>query len=142
MLFIIVTLLKAHKVKVQAIEQKVFSLSQKGSTLYTMTECHCRNKNNKRNNKRNYRMNPKSYFLALGGSSFWLGLEGGTSLALGSISLFLASVSCVLALVVSLASAGGLVSLSFPLSFAPSTLWLWSPAWLGPFRASGRVRVA
>ena len=124
MLFIIVILLKAHKVKVQEIEREVFSLNQRGSTLYTMTEYHCRNKNNKQNNKRNYGMNHKSYFLALGGFSFWLGLEGGTSLALGSISLFLASVSCILAFVVSLASIGGFVSLSFPLSFAPSTPWL------------------
>ena len=110
--------------------------------LYTMTDRHYRNKNHKQNNKRKYKMNPESYFLALRGSFFWPNLEGGTSLALRSISLVLASVSCALALASSLASARGLVSLPLPLSLAPSTPWPWSLAWLGPFDASGRGRSA
>ena len=40
-----------------------------------------KNNNNNKNNKRKYKISPKCYFLALGGSSFWLGWELGTSLA-------------------------------------------------------------
>ena len=38
-------------------------------------------KNNNNNNKRNYKISPKCYFLALGGSSFLLNWEAETSLA-------------------------------------------------------------
>ena len=39
MLFIIVILLKAHKVKVQEMKIKTFSLSEKGNALYALTKC-------------------------------------------------------------------------------------------------------
>ena len=69
------------------------------------------------------------------------------SLALGLTFLILASASFALAsaslaLVVSLASEGGLVPLPLPLSLAPSAPWPLSSAWLGPFEALGRGRVA
>ena len=47
MLFVIVTRFKAHKVKVQEIKRKTFSLNRKGNTLYTLTECHYQKKKKK-----------------------------------------------------------------------------------------------
>ena len=48
MLFVIVTRFKAHKVKVQEIKRKTFSLNKKGNTLYTLTECHYKKKKKKK----------------------------------------------------------------------------------------------
>ena len=62
MLFVIVTRFKAHKVKVQEIKRKTFSLNRKGNTLYTLTECHYKKKkknNNNNNNNNNKRNNKK-----------------------------------------------------------------------------------
>ena len=59
MLFVIVISFKSHKVKVQEIKIKTFSLNRRGNTLYTLTECHQqkkkKKKNNNNNNKRNYK---------------------------------------------------------------------------------------
>ena len=60
MLFVIVISFKTHKVKVQEIKIKTFSLNRRGNTLYTLTECHQpkkkkKKKNNNNNNKRNYK---------------------------------------------------------------------------------------
>ena len=50
MLFVIVISSKAHKVKVQEIKRKTFSLKKKVNTLYTLAECHYKKKQ-----KRNYK---------------------------------------------------------------------------------------
>ena len=44
MLFVIVISFKTHKVKVQEIKRKTFSLNRRGSTLYTLTECYYQKK--------------------------------------------------------------------------------------------------
>ena len=48
MLFVIVISFKSHKVKVQEIKIKTFSLNRRGNTLYTLTECHQQKKKKKK----------------------------------------------------------------------------------------------
>ena len=75
MLFIIVINFKAHKVKVQEIKKKNIFIKQKKEYIIYIDRMPLQNK------KRNYKISPKCYFLALGGSAFWLGWEAGTFLA-------------------------------------------------------------
>ena len=51
MLFVIVISSKAHKVKVQEIKRKTFSLNRRGSKLHTLTECHYKRKGKKKKKK-------------------------------------------------------------------------------------------
>ena len=51
MLFVIVISFKAHKVKVQEIKRKTFSLNRRWSTLHTLTECHYKRKGKKKKKK-------------------------------------------------------------------------------------------
>ena len=95
MLFVIVISSKAHKVKVQEIKRKTFSLNRRWSTLHTLTECHYKRKGKKKkkkrqqNNKRNYKISPKCYFLALGGGGvFFLARLGGKNILDLGINLF------------------------------------------------------
>ena len=57
MLFVIVISFKSHKVKVQEIKIKTFSLNRRGNTLYTLTECHQKKKQQQRQKK--LQENPK-----------------------------------------------------------------------------------
>ena len=80
MLFIIVINFKAHKVKVQEIKKKTkkkknIFIKQKREYIIYIDKMPLENK------KRNYKISPKCYLLALGGSAFWLSWEAGTFLA-------------------------------------------------------------